>query len=192
MNLFDVRQEELLSWMNEPPEWRFYSDRSLFIHTPSHTDFFADPSGTLPITSAPLLCTTAPNRFELSTQVRVENAQTSDSAGLFIGIDSDNWAKLFVEYEDDVPHIVSVVTRHGLSDEGVSQRIAVSDPHLRISALGSAFIFTFSETSKEWKRVRYFSFGMKPDNWVVGVTAASPEGKGCEATFESLVLKSLD
>lgn len=189
MNLFQGQGRAHLQWMNEPEEWRFYSDQSLFIRAPRQSDFYCDPALSPPRDTAPFLFTVIRGDFEATVRLRIEAKRRGDAGDLMLMADANHWAKLCFESSGETSSVVSVVTKDGFSDDCNGVPISVEDPMLRIKKAGSCVSFSFSENDHTWSRVRTFAFPIYPE-YRVGVVAQSPEGEGCEVTFETFDVSS--
>lgn len=179
-----------LTWKNDPADWSVEPDNSLSISAGVKTDWFVEPSGSDWVTSnAPAALFTPPNEnFLLSAKVTVDFASKFDAGVLCVYERDDVWAKLCFEYSpQNKPMIVSVVTR-GLSDDCNSTVIDGNTVYLRLTRLGSTFVFHYSLDGQYWNMVRYFTLG-KLENMRVGFLAQSPTGQGCKVTFSEIAYR---
>jgi regulation of enolase protein 1 (concanavalin A-like superfamily) len=60
-----------------------------------------------------------------------------------------------------------------------------NDIYLRVTRLGQAFAFHFSEDGKYWRLVRYFAL-QQTNNLRVGFSSQSPTGEGCRTVFAGI------
>lgn len=186
MNLFDRCSEKTLcpelTWMNEPEHWCFKTNHSLAIIAPSKADFFIDPSGNSVRLSAPFLYTLVSGNFTMVTRVSVEMNNPYDSGCLMIMTDARRWAKLCIEYYNNKPSIVSVVTNN-YSDDCVSCKVESRNPYLRVTRAANCFTFSYSEDGHSWDMIRYFGLEC-PQEIKLGLVAQSPIGESCRMTFD--------
>lgn len=175
-----------LSWSHDPVAWTVESGDRLTIQAGAATDWFFDPDGSQRKDNAPSAFFVSPdNKFTLSAHVRVAFASTFDAGSLQVRVNDDIWAKLCFEYSpQQQPMIVSVVTR-GVSDDCNSTQIDEDNVFLRITRRGAIFAFHYSLDGQLWQLVRHFTLGDAPA-LQVGLSAQSPTGSGCMATFSQI------
>lgn len=106
-----------------------------------------------------------------------------DSACIMVMVDQKNWAKLCFELVNQVPTIVSVVTRQ-LSDNCISERTGKAKPYLRALRAGNCFGFHYSLDAIKWTLVRFFAM-QAPTKVKIGVLGQCPVGKGTKVRIES-------
>jgi len=173
-----------LTWFNSPANWQF-DDGVLHITAGAVTDLFIDPAGGVVKDDSPRAVFTPDPLFTLSAHVTVHFAATYDAGVLLLHADAEHWAKLCFEYSPQgEPTIVSVVT-NGVSDDCNSVSLARNDVYLRITRLGRAFAFHYSEDGAYWRLVRYFNL-RQTNGLRAGFSAQSPTGEGCCATFDQI------
>ncbi len=177
-----------LEWIEQPERYTFESG-ILKIHSGPETDMFIDPQGEYKVLNAPgAVCQPTPY-FQLSAKVHVNFESKYDAGVLILYANDTHWAKLCFEYSPQgEPMVVSVVTRN-ISDDANGSVIEGSVVYLRISGLGTAYVFHYSSDGKFWHFVRYFH--METDDPVyAGFLSQSPTGEGCEAEFKDIVYKN--
>ena len=126
-----------------------------------------------------------PEGWNHRAHVRVAFASTFDAGSLQVRVNDDVWAKLCFEYSPQQhPMIVSVVTR-GVSDDCNSTQIEEDNVFLRITRRDAIFAFHYSLDGQLWQLVRHFALGDAPA-LQVGLSAQSPTGGGCTATFSQI------
>jgi uncharacterized protein len=179
-----------MQWKNDPIDWNVGPDDSLSITTGAKSDWFIDPSGSgLASSNAPAALFVAPDEnFLLSSRVTVNFGATYDAGVLCVYERDDLWAKLCFEYSpQQKPMIVSVVTR-GLSDDCNSAVIDGNSVYMRLTRLGTTFVFHYSLDGQYWNMVRYFTLG-KLENMRVGFLAQSPTGESCNVVFSEIAYR---
>ena len=113
--------------------------------------------GSVQTANSPRLTFAPDPTFTLAAHVEVDFAATYDAGVLIIFVDERHWAKLCFEYSPrGEPMVVSVVT-NGVSDDCNSVPLGRRDIFLRVTRLGKAFAFHYSEDGLVWHMVRYFS-----------------------------------
>jgi regulation of enolase protein 1 (concanavalin A-like superfamily) len=180
-------QQFELAWTN-PTAGRQIDGDALHITAPALTDLFTDPAGEVIKDNSPRAVFTPDAQFTLSAHVTVEFAATYDAGVLVFYVDGEHWAKLCFEYSpQNEPMIVSVVT-NGVSDDCNSVPLARTDIYLRITRLGRAFAFHYSEDGVYWRLVRHFTL-RQTANLRAGFSAQSPTGEGCHIVFDQIVYR---
>jgi uncharacterized protein len=171
-------------WQLPPASWDLCGG-VLSIRAGARTDLFVDPSGGEAATNAPRLLGTADGDFLLSARLTVDFTARFDAGVLLLYVDDGSWAKLCFEYAPlNVPTVVSVVTR-GVSDDCNSYPVEGNTTWLRVARQSGAFAYHSSTDGTTWQLVRHFA--LPPAAGVaVGFMAQSPEGGGCNATFDSI------
>jgi regulation of enolase protein 1 (concanavalin A-like superfamily) len=180
MKLFEQAPE--FGWRGMPGEASL-AGGVLSITAGPGTDWFYDPSGSEPITSAPLLLAAATGPMALSAQVEVEASSMFDAGALYVHAGQSSWGKLALEQSPAGElMLVSVITT-GRSDD-CNHRVVGDGVFLRVSVLGGgAFAFHASDDGRRWDLLRYFSLPEGDQPLAVGFSAQSPTGEGCTASF---------
>jgi regulation of enolase protein 1 (concanavalin A-like superfamily) len=176
-----------LTWVNPPIDWRIEGD-TLHISAGPVSDLFTDPAGGAAKDDSPRALFTPDPQFTLSAHVTVDFAGTYDAGVLLLHIDASHWAKLCFEYSPQgEPTIVSVVT-NGVSDDCNSTPLSRNDVHLRVTRLGGAFAFHYSEDGRFWRLVRYFAL-RQTAGLRAGFSAQAPTGEGCHVAFDQIAYR---
>ena len=173
-----------LTWINTASSWK-EENGGLQIVAPAQTDLFVDPAGGMVKDDSPRAVFVPDPQFTLSAHVTVDFAATYDAGVLVLCADGLHWAKLCFEYSPQgEPTIVSVVT-NGVSDDCNSVPLTRTDIYLRVTRLGDAFAFHYSEDGSYWRMVRYFALH-QATNLRVGFSSQSPTGDGCLSSFAEI------
>lgn len=177
-------QQFELTWTN-PSASQQIDGEVLRITSPALTDLFTDPAGEVVKDNSPRAVFTPALEFTLSAHVTVDFGATYDAGVLMFYVDNEHWAKLCFEYSPQgEPMIVSVVT-NDVSDDCNSVPLARNDVYLRITRLGQAFAFHYSEDGTYWRMVRYFTLRQTAD-LRAGFSSQSPTGAGCHVIFDHI------
>ena len=173
-----------LTWCNSPADWQVESE-TLHISAGPVTDLFTDPANGAAKDDSPRAVFTPDPQFTLSAHVTVDFAGTYDAGVLVLYADADHWAKLCFELSPQgEPMVVSVVT-NGVSDDCNSTPLARNNVYLRVTRLGRAFAFHYSEDGSYWRMVRYFAL-RQTAGLRVGFSSQAPTGTGCHAVFDRI------
>jgi regulation of enolase protein 1 (concanavalin A-like superfamily) len=185
------------SWLAEPPA-HSWAGSELTIEADPGTDFFIDPAGSAavgnaPLLLAPLVSDNGAPPLTFSARARAAAPATFDAAALYVVVDPvSSWAKLALERSPQGRLTVVTVVTNGVSDDANHHEVENGTTHLRITALGAgAFAFHSSPDGREWALVRYFRLiatgaGGGPAGPWLGLSAQSPAGQGCRATFDEI------
>ena len=113
MNL-DIKK---LVWIRKPKEFDIKEDKIEIITEP-HTDLWQRTYYHFRNDNAPVLqIETSEKYFSFIVKTEFESKHRFDQCGIVIYLDSDNWLKASIEYENDIfQHLGSVVTNNGYSD----------------------------------------------------------------------------
>ena len=109
---------ELFRWTRKPKDFSIENDR-VTITTAPHTNLWQRTYCHFRNDNAPVLQVESSERF-FSFVVKAsfaESHQRFGQRGIVMHLDSENWLKASVEYENaEYQHLGSVVTNHGWSD----------------------------------------------------------------------------
>lgn len=174
-----------LTWQVQPVSWEIDAAGVLHITAGRETDMFHDPAGGPRRANAPRALFAPDPLFTLSAHVEVDFVSTYDAGALLIWADDDHWGKLCFEYSPQKqPMVVSVVTNTH-SDDCNSVTLARNEVFLRITRLGQAFAFHYSEDGRAWNLVRHFTLHQMA-NVHIGFVAQAPTGASCAARFSEI------
>ena len=172
------------TWTREPKAYAI-SDERIEIVTNPHTDLWQRTYYHFRNDNAPVLqMTTSKKYFSFIVKTEFESKVRFDQCGIIMYLDSENWFKASVEYEDDkIQRLGAVVTQNGYSDWSSSDIPAnIKDIWFRFSRRESDFYVEFSEDGKNWKQMRMFHMFKGGEEISFGIYACSP---GKEASFEA-------
>ena len=106
-----------LQWIREPSQSKIDADR-IEITTQPHTDLWQRTYYHFRNDNAPVLqMETEEKFFSFVVKTSFDSHHRFDQCGVILYLDSENWLKASIEYENDrFQHLGSVVTNHGWSD----------------------------------------------------------------------------
>ncbi len=131
-------------WINRPSSSQV-TDSSVEIITEPSTDFWQRSYYGFRNDNAPALLFTSDVNFTLTARVKFDYKKQFDQCGLIIYIDSDNWFKSSIEFEnDDFSRLGSVVTNSGYSDWATSDIKLPTEIWYRLSRRGPDFLVEYS------------------------------------------------
>jgi regulation of enolase protein 1 (concanavalin A-like superfamily) len=178
-----------MQWFNEPEKWEIKNKRLEMFVTPQ-TDYWRISHYGFTVDDAPFYYSTYGGEFEAKVKLTGDYKARFDQMGLMIRIDHENWIKAGVEFVDGKFNISAVVT-HKTSDWSVIQLDTIPS-YIWIKAVRrlDAVELYYSFDDKNYKMMRNAPL---QDNHpvMVGLMAASPDGKGFAATFDNFSVKHL-
>ena len=178
-----------LRWTREPERCMVREDR-IELTTQPGTDLWQRTYYHFRNDSAPVLQLETEERF-FSFTVRTGFAdahQRFDQCGIVMYLDSENWLKASVEYEnEDFQHLGSVVTNHGYSDWATTDIPAsVKTMWYRLSRRESDYCLECSEDGVTFKQMRICHLWEGTKEIRFGIYACSPENSSFEAVFSHM------
>ncbi len=180
---------EKMQWFNEPEKWEVKGDTLKMFVTPQ-SDYWRISHYGFTVDDAPFFYTTRGGEFEASVRISGDYIERFDQAGLMIRIDHENYIKAGIEYVDGKYNLSTVVT-HTTSDWSViTLEKPVSSIWIKaVRRLDAVEVF-YSFDGKKYTMMR--NAWMK-DNCpiMVGLMAASPDGRGFNVSFENFTVKHL-
>jgi regulation of enolase protein 1 (concanavalin A-like superfamily) len=180
-----------LKWTREPADYSIAEDKIL-ITTQPHTDLWQRTYYHFRNDNAPVLQMETDEQF-FSFVVRTDFAGSHhrfDQCGVVVYLDSENWIKGSVEYEnDEFQHLGSVVTNHGYSDWATTVIPAdVKVMWYRLSRRESDFRIECSTDGEDFQQMRICHLWEGAGTVRFGVYACSPEDSSFTAEFSGLEL----
>ena len=184
---FDVRQ---LQWTREPAAFTITDDKIEIITAP-HTDLWQRTYYHFRNDNAPVLqMETDAQFFSFTVKTSFESKHRFDQCGIVRYLDSDNWLKGSIEYENDrFQHLGSVVTNNGFSDWATTEINAdIKSMWYRLSRRGDDYCISCSEDGVTFKQMRVCHMWNGSGTIRFGVYACSPEDSSFKATFTNMAL----
>jgi len=143
-------------WINEPKD-KEISEASIKIRTEPKTDFWQRSYYGFRISNGPALLTETKENFTFITKVSFKYKNQYDQCGLIIYIDSENWFKASIEYENDrFSRLGSVVTNLGYSDWATTDISTKTEIWYRLSRRGPDFLIEYLEEGQDFRQMRIF------------------------------------
>ncbi len=177
-------------WTRQPAAYSIGSGR-LEVITKPHTDLWQRTYYHFRNDSAPLFQTrTREKFFSFTVKTAFESKRRFDQCGVVMYLDSENWLKGSVEYENDTfQHLGSVVTNHGYSDWATTAIDAsVKSMWYRLSRRADDFRIECSSDGVHFSQMRVCHMWEAADEIRFGVYACSPEDSSFKAVFTDMEL----
>ncbi len=177
-----------LKWTREPKETSIQEDRITIITEPG-TDLWQRTYYGFQNDNAPLLqLTTAEPYFSFVVKTEFASKRRFDQCGIILYLDSENWLKASIEYENDMyQRLGSVVTNHGYSDWATTDISAdIKSMWYRLSRRESDYRIECSEDGVNFKQMRICHMWEGAKEISFGIYACSPEESSFEAVFSNM------
>ncbi|SDZ94535.1 hypothetical protein SAMN02745687_01180 [Lachnospiraceae bacterium NK3A20] len=177
------------SWTREPKDCVIAEDK-IKITTLPHTDLWQRTYYHFRNDNAPVFQVETKDRY-FSFIVRTNIGgyhHRFDQCGVVMYLDSENWLKGSVEYENDVfQHLGSVVTNHGYSDWATTE-IPASENSVwyRLSRREDDYCIECSEDGRRWRQMRVCHMLEGSGKIRFGIYACSPEDSSFTAIFSDM------
>lgn len=179
------------SWTRQPMAWE-EKGGVIAVTTLPHTDLWQRTYYHFRNDNAPVFLTeTEEKYFSFSVKTDFsESRRRFDQCGVVVYLDSENWLKASVEYENrQFSHLGSVVTDHGYSDWATTEIPAgVGVMWYRLSRREDDFRIECSADGADWKQMRICHLREGGAAIRFGIYACSPEDSSFTAYFSNLEL----
>ena len=143
-------------WINEPKKHQL-SRHKVEIVTEPETDFWQRSYYGFRHDNAPALLLESNENFTFTARVSFQYQQQFDQCGLIIYIDTENWFKASIEYEnEDFSRLGSVVTNYGHSDWATTDIPTPTSIWYRLSRRGPDFLIESSVDGQAFRQMRVF------------------------------------
>lgn len=128
--------------------------------------------------------------FSFTVKVKYFSKKRFDQAGIILYLDSDNWLKASVEYEnDEFQRLGSVVTNNGFSDWAtVDISSDIKEMYYRLSRRENDFCIENSLNGRDFKQMRICHLNKACNEINIGVYACSPEDSSFKAIFTDMII----
>lgn len=180
--------KENLLWVREPKRSVISQDYVEIITEPG-TDLWQRTYYGFQNDNAPVLQTrTTDKYFSFVVKTRFESKHRFDQCGIAMYLDSENWLKASVEYEnEEYQRLGSVVTNHGYSDWATSDISAnIKEMWYRFSRRESDYCIECSSDGITFKQMRICHMWKGTEEIVFGIYACSPENSSFKAIFSNM------
>ena len=177
---------EELEWTRQPAHCVIGPDR-IEITTAPHTDLWQRTYYHVRNDNAPVLQMETEEKY-FSFVVKTDfsgSCRRFDQCGIAVYLDSDNWLKGSVEYENEsFQHLGSVVTNHGYSDWATTAIPAdVKTMWYRLSRREDAYCIECSRDGVRFSQMRVCHLWEGAGKIRFGIYACSPEDSSFTAVF---------
>lgn len=185
MKVYDSKE---MVWTREPKSFSI-SNQEIVIETQPHTDLWQRTYYHFQNDNAPLLqMTIEDDYFSFVVKTTFNSKHRFDQCGLVMYLDSENWLKASIEYEnEDFQHLGSVVTNQGYSDWATTEiEASIKEMWYRLSRRGNDFRLECSQDGQSFKQMRICHMVKAKGPIQCGIYACSPEDSSFTARFTDL------
>lgn len=177
-----------MKWTREPKDYTITSDKVEIITEP-HTDLWQRTYYHFRNDNAPALqISTDEKYFSFVVKTEFESKKRFDQCGIVMYLDSENWIKGSIEYENgQFQHLGSVVTNMGYSDWATTVIDAsVKSMWYRFSRREDDYCIECSTDGINFKQMRICHMWKGKEAIRFGIYACSPEDSSFKATFSNM------
>ncbi len=176
-------------WTREPESYVVLEDR-VEIVTKAHTDLWQRTYYHFQNDNAPVFqMETEEEYFSFVVKTEFEESHHRfDQCGIVMYLDSENWLKGSIEYEnEEYQHLGSVVTNHGYSDWATTQIDAsVKSMWYRFSRRQDDYCIECSVDGVRFQQMRICHMQEGKGTICFGIYACSPEDSSFKAVFSHM------
>ena len=180
--------KENLFWIREP--WHtVMDDHKIEMITEPVTDLWQRTYYGFRNDNAPVLqMKTSEPYFSFVVKTEFESKHRFDQCGIVLYLDSDNWLKASIEFEnEEFQRLGSVVTNHGYSDWATTDISAsIKEMWYRLSRRESDYCMECSQDGVNFKQMRICPMWDGAEEISFGIYACSPEESSFRAVFTDM------
>lgn len=178
-------------WTREPSDY-FVSDERIEIITAPHTDLWQRTYYHFQNDNAPVFQMKTNERY-FSFVVKTDFSESHhrfDQCGIVMYLDSENWLKASVEYENsEFQHLGSVVTNNGYSDWATTEiNSNIKSMWYRFSRREDDYCIECSSDGVTFSQMRICHMHKGTGEIQFGIYACSPENSSFKAVFSDMKL----
>lgn len=177
-------------WTREPAAFTVAAGQVEIVTKP-HTDLWQRTYYHFRNDNAPVFqMETEEKFFSFVVKTEFESKHRFDQCGVVMYLDSENWLKASIEYENaQFQHLGSVVTNLGYSDWAITQIDAsVKSMWYRFSRREDDYCIECSEDGRHFRQMRICHMWQGGGTIRFGIYACSPEDSSFRATFSNMEL----
>ena len=177
-----------MKWTREPKSYNITSDKIEIITEP-HTDLWQRTYYHFRNDNAPVLqISTDEKYFSFIVKTEFESKNRFDQCGVVMYLDSENWLKGSVEYENEhFQHLGSVATNMGYSDWATTAIDAsVKSMWYRFSRREDDYCIECSGDGVNYSQIRICHIWKAAGTINFGIYTCSPEDSSFKSTFTNM------
>ena len=177
-----------LVWTRKPASFLITEDK-IEIVTKPHTDVWQRTYYHFRNDNAPVLQIAIKEKyFSFIVKTQFDSKHRFDQCGVVLYLDSENWLKASIEYENEMyQHLGSVVTNNGYSDWATTVIDAsIKEMWYRLSRREDDFCIECSTDGINFNQMRVCHLFKATDEIRFGIYACSPEDSSFKAVFTNM------
>ena len=177
-----------MKWTRAPKQYTIMEDKVEMITEP-FTDLWQRTYYHFRNDNAPVLkMKTEEKYFSFVVKTEFDTNVRYDQSGIVMYLDSENWLKASMEYENEqIQRLGSVVTNNGYSDwSSVDVDATIKSVWFRLSRRDDDFCVENSTDGVNFKQMRICHMFNVKDTIQVGIYACSAENSSFKATFTNM------
>ncbi|MDE6863089.1 MAG: DUF1349 domain-containing protein [Eubacterium sp.] len=178
----------LLKWTRKPKNCTVNDDKIEMITEP-HTDLWQRTYYHFRNDNAPVLQIETDERyFSFTVKTEIDSKHRYDQAGIVMYLDSENWLKASMEYEnEDIQRLGAVVTNNGYSDwSSTDLDASIKSMWFRLSRREDDFCIENSTDGVNYKQMRICHMFNVSDTISFGIYACSAEDSSFKSVFTNM------
>ena len=175
-------------WIRQPQHF-IITEEKIEIFTEPFTDLWQRTYYGFQNDNAPVLqMRTEEQYFSFTVKTVFESAHRFDQCGVVVYLDSENWLKASIEYENQqYQRLGSVVTNQGYSDWATTDIDAsIREMWYRLSRRGQDFCLECSRDGENFHQMRICHLAAASGEISFGLYACSPENSSFRAEFTQM------
>ena len=175
-------------WIREPKDYVINNEKIEIITSP-HTDLWQQTYYHFRNDNAPVLqIETDKKFFSFIVKTEFESKHRFDQCGVVMYLDSENWLKGSIEFENDkFQHLGSVVTNLGYSDWATTAiNAGIKSMWYRFSRREDDYCIECSQDGVNFTQMRICHMWKADKKISFGIYACSPENSSFKATFTNM------
>lgn len=177
-----------LEWIREPKKYNISEDK-IIIFTEPKTDLWQRTYYGFQNDNAPVLQIKSNKKyFSFIVKTEFESKKRFDQCGIVMYLNSENWLKASIEYENsEYQRLGSVVTNNGYSDWATTDiEASIKSMWYRLSRRKSDYCIECSYDGINFKQMRICHMNEGAYEIQFGVYACSPEQSSFKAIFSNM------
>ncbi len=174
-----------LKWTRKPKDYTITAEKIEIVTNP-YTDLWQRTYYHFRNDNAPVLqMRTKEKYFSFTVKTDFDSKHRFDQCGIVLYLDSENWLKASIEYENDIfQHLGSVVTNNGYSDWATTEiDVQIKSMWYRLSRREEDFCVECSADGHHFQQMRICHMWKAADEVNFGIYACSPENSSFQAVF---------
>lgn len=178
----------LLKWTREPENYSIAENRIAIITQP-HTDLWQRTYYHFRNDNAPVLqIETDEKYFSFVVKTEFESKHRYDQCGIVMYLDSENWLKASMEYEnEEIQRLGAVVTNNGYSDwSSTDVNASIKSMWYRLSRRENDFCVENSTDGVKYNQMRICHMFNVTETVSFGIYACSAEASSFKAVFTNM------